>query len=376
MAAGWRYFAQRLTGDGTEGEFIHLDVPLQGVAIDTVLSGHSSMQGTITPEIASLVGADGEPLFEEWGTAVWAENGGEIRGGGILTHSEFTGHAWNLEFTGYSGYLQDLPYTDAWFGVEVDPLDVVRHIWEHAQSKPGGDLGLEISDLKTGLKIGTELKQVEFDTEAGPVSFESGPVKLAWYQTHDLAAEVDRLAEETPFDWVERHWWDGETLRHKIDIGYPRIGRRREDLRFVYGENVFSTPSTRRDGAMYASEAMVLGAGEGRTMKRGTASRNVRRLRRVAVVSEPSLRSLKAVNAAAAAEMARRADIEDVSDFVVRDSRLAPIGSVQVGDEIHLGGRTGWRTLDEWVRVLAINMSPDAANDMTFTVTRSNRLAA
>src|SRR5680860_505970 len=170
---GWRYIAQRLTGDGA-GEFIDLDVPLQGASILDTVSGHNGLSATISPEISRLQGPDGNPIFDEWGTALWAESGGEIRGGGILTHSALAGPSWALECTGYTGYLVDLPFVGAGtFFVEYDPLDVVRYIWDHAQSKVGGNLGLQVSPLLTGLKFGTAMDQAEFDTEAGLTSLES-----------------------------------------------------------------------------------------------------------------------------------------------------------------------------------------------------------
>lgn len=372
---GWRYIAQRLSGDGLNGEFLDFNVPLQDVNVVDALSGHNSLTGTISPEIGRMVAPDGQPLLDEYGTAIWAENEGEIRGGGIVTHSDFEGPTWTVECTGYTGYLIDLPYTDAWFGVEVDPLDVVRHIWDHVQSKPGGNLGLSVSNLTTPIKLGVDLEQGEFDTESGPLVFEDGAVQLAWYQTHDLSEVVNTLANDTPFDWHESHHWAGETIEHRLDFGYPAIGRRRLDLRFVVGENVMPPPNIERDGGGYASEALVLGAGTGRQQVRGYSSRPTKKLRRVAVVSEPGLRSKKSVNRRAQQEVARHANLEDFTSLVVRDTPHAPIGSVSVGDEIYIQGRTGWITMDLWARVITKTLIPESGSAMSLTVVRSDRLA-
>lgn len=375
---GWRYLAQRLTGDGL-GEFIG-EVPLRSVGITDTLSGPTGLTGTVSPKTMQLIGDDGRPLLENWGTAIWAEESGLIRGGGILVHRGIAGPELSLECAGFTSYPKDMPYTDSWFGVEIDPLDVVRHIWEHLQSKPGGNLGLQVSNVMTGLKIGVELEQVEFDTQEGPVSFEAGPVKLAWYQTHDLGGEIDTLAADTPFDYHEWHQWaaNGENqLEHFLDFGYPRLGNRRADLRFVIGENVFLVPSVEDTGEDYANETLVLGAGEGRTMLRGGAAVNDGRLRRVKTTEDKSLRSLVSVNALAKRLLAWSSGIGDsVTEITVRNHHHAPLGSWQVGDDIRVQGEAGWTEVDQWARVLSSTMSPESGDAAVLTISRVDKVTA
>lgn len=374
-AGGWRYIAQRLTGDGGGGEFLDMDLPLQGVSITHTLSGHDELNASISPEVARLIAPDGRPLFEKWGTAIYAENNGVIRAGTIVTDTSSEGPQFSLECIGFSGYAIDMPFTDGWYGVEVDPLDVYRKIWDHLQGQPGGNLGLEIDDLKSGLKIGTELKQVEFDTESGPVSFEAGPVKLAWHLTHNLQQEIDKLAEETPFDWRERHRWDGDQVRHFIDLGYPSLGQRRENLRFEIGVNIYEYPQVVNDE--YATDVLMLGAGEGAAMKNHTASRRSGRLRRVAVVTDSSLKSKRAVRSAAEAEVAWRSGRDDIPNFRVVSHDYAPLGSFAPGDEILIQGRVPWRDeVSFWARVVSTTINPEDGDLVDIEVTRSDRLSA
>jgi hypothetical protein len=374
----WRYLAQRLTGDGL-GEFIG-EIPLRNVGITDVLSGPIGLTGNVSPAVATLKGDDGRPLLDEWGTAVWAEESNLIRGGGILTHRAMSGPDLALEFSGFTAYPKDMPFTDSWFGVEVDPLDVVRLIWAHLQGKPRGNLGLQLDQRKTGLKIGVELEQVEFDTESGPVSFEAGPVKLAWYQTDDLGGEIDKFAQQTPFDYHERHQWaaNGSTqLEHFLDFGYPRLGNRRADLRFVLGENIGVVPSLTGNGADYANETLALGAGEGRTMLRGGAAVNDGKLRRVATVVDKKARSLRDVNANAKRELAWRSTFgEDITEIVVRDHQHAPLGSWGVGDEIRVQAETDWTDFDQWARVLSSTISPESGEAATLTIARVDKVTA
>lgn len=378
---GWRYIATRLNGDGTE-TLLDSDLPLEDVTIDDVLSGDSGLSGKIDPVYTRLLASDGAPLFTEWGTAIYAENDGVIRGGGIVTHSSFDGPTWTIECTGFTGYGRDMPYVGPGYaGVKVDPIDVMRIIWNYIQSQPGGNIGLTFDPTDTGGKvtIGTELMQVQFDTQSGPVSFEAGPYKLNFYTNHDLQGDVDNLATDTPFDYHEHHFWDGDTIRHHVNIGYPSIGRRREDLAFVWGVNVFQAPTIERDGSIYASGSLVLGAGDGAAMIksiRETPTRPQGRLRRIAVVIDDTITSKAKADRRADIENQWRARLDDISSVVVQNHPNAPLGAAQVGDEIRLTGRGDWVNTDMWVRILSISTQPANSEVAEYTVARSDKLVS
>lgn len=375
---GWRYIAQTLNGDGT-ADFLNFDVPLSGVEIEDQLSGPGGLSGSISPEFTRLKGSDGLPIFREWSTAIFAENQGVIHGGGILTHSNFNGAEWELECVGFTGYAKDMPYTGngAHF-VQTDTLDIYRFIWSHIQSQQGGNIGLEFAETKSGVKVGSELASEEYDPEGGDggLTLQSQAYKLAWYQDHDLDSNLADLAEQTPFDYHERHWWDGDVIRHRVDFGVPTIGRRRSELRFTIGENVFVKPDVEYPGEDYADEVFMLGAGEGSKMVRGHARGSRTRLRRVTTLSDPSIRTLSKANTAARAELQWRYRLQDFSSISVRDHRHAPIGSVQVGDEIRVNGPTGWVHVDGWFRVLGRTIRPEDPSAMELEIVRTDRIAS
>lgn len=492
----WRYIAQRVDGaTGGLGEFLDFNVPMQGVSLDEILSGHNSLTGTITPEYARLKGSDGRPLFEEWGTAIWAEApDGEIRGGGVLTHSGFEGPNWQLECTDLTGVTIDLPYTEANWWVNVDPMDVFRYVWRYIQSQPNGNLGITIDPTTSPMRIGTDLVQrVEFDTEVdssgelpedqepvplpaapnryannaawvdaavkhmkangwtgsvvrdalerwlkkdelteagkwtpltdkeakikkraiekvGPPpnppngfhrtttttvagdgaadatpppadpaaqtpTYQADPFVLAWYQDFDLSNTIDDLATATPFDWHLVHFWQDDEIRHHIRLGYPRIGRRRDELRFVVGENIHTLPSVERDGSEYANEVLVLGAGEGSSMIMGRAFRREDgRIRKVATISDPSIRTNEDAIARAQQELAKRFNLENVTSIMLTNHPHAPMGSVDLGDEILVEGDLGWIDLEAWCRVVGRQLNPDSGEAMGLTLIRTDRL--
>lgn len=493
---GWRYIAQRFDGtSGGLGQFLDFNVPLQGVSIEEVLSGHNGLTGTITPEYPHLKGSDGKPILTEGGSAIWAESpDGEIRGGGLLSHSGFNSEGqWSIECVDLTGTASELPYDGADFFINVDPMDLFRFVWTHIQSHRNHNLGISIDPTTSPVRLGGDLVQrVGFDLEpdvsedlepqpapaappryptnklwreAGvkamkatgwkadvvdaalkkwldkdalvregkwpkggltekertirdstinkigwppdppnpgnrtvnvvdnqpraeppeggdPVAPEEGAVtweydayKLNWYETLDLAGEVDDLAASTPFDWHLTHRWEGDEIRHHIRLGYPRIGRRRDDLRFVVGENIHKAPDVERVGEQYANEVLVLGAGEGSAMITGRAFRtDDGRVRKVVVISDPSIKTEEAARHRAETELALRFNIENFAEVVVADHPHAALGSIDLGDEILVEGDIGWLEISTWCRVVSRSISPDNGNAQVLTVIRSDRI--
>lgn len=374
MAGDWRYILQAIDGSGAPGAILHPDLPLTGVTITTAVNATDELSGIITPPARSL-----RESLVEWGVCIWAESAGKIRGGGILVHTETQGSGLKLECMGLHGYAYGMPYINptSYNGVEVDPLDVYRLIWAHIQSATGGNINLQIGSLTTGLKIGTKLAQAEFDTQSGPVSFEAGPYQLNFWETHDLGKNIDDLAADTPFQFRERHEWNGNAIDHFIDLAYPRFNARRNDLRFVVGDNVVIAPSVTNSGDDWASTLFLLGAGEGRTMIRGEASLpRGARLRRVSVVEDKTVKSTTVASTRAYNLLKAKLEIGDITSFTVMDHQMAPLGAVQAGDEIFLSLDYDWQDGEGfWVRVQSIAYSPDEGNNYALTVLRSDKVA-
>ena len=374
---GWRYFAMRMNGDGTE-TLIDPDLPLEEVTISPALSGDSTISAKIEPEFQRLQTADGTPLLYEWSTSIYAECDGEIRCGGILVNTKISGSSLKLDIPGFTAYGRGMPYTGPGYkGIQIDALDGVRAAWSHIQSQPGGNIGLELSDAKSGVKIGTTLTSAEYDGQAGYTSYESGPFKLNWYESHDLMGIVDDLASDTPFDYIERHYWDGETIRHKLDFYAPKAGRRRDDLRFWYGTNIMDPADYDRDGEDFASAVHILGAGEGSAMAHylyQPATRPQNRLRRVALVRDDSLKSQKSLSTRAKNEYQWRSKLGDISSVIVLDHPMAPLGSAQLGDEILLEGPSPWGDISLWVRIIGMSYQPENGKISSYSVERADKL--
>jgi hypothetical protein len=497
VSNGWRYIAQRIDGRGGTGNFLDFNVPLEVDSIEDVLSGHNGLTGTISPEVGRMLADDGQPLIVEGQTAIWAEDpDGNIVGGGLVTHCDFDGPMWSIECSDLSFTSVETPYTDSNVWINVDPIDLFRHIWTHMQSQNGGNLGITMDGTRSPIRLGGELIQREtFDTEADPsaevgddtatlypfpaapnpyanngewktkavkvlkarnwnadavekaltkwlnkdslksqgkwtpltdrearikrkaveligwppspptgegpmsqyvnvrpqmnapdsetvdpttgeprIHYDYDAYRLAWYETFDLSATVDDLASATPFDWHMVHWWEGEEIRHHIRIGYPKLGRTLSELRFVIGENVRTIPKVSRDGTRFATELLVLGAGEGSAMIRGRAFRDVPdQVRLCKVISAPWIKSESEANNYAQRMMAAYARRDDVEEIELLDHPHAPVGAVSIGDEFLLEGDTGWVDIETMVRVVSRSINP-ATGAVTLGLLRTDRV--
>jgi hypothetical protein len=172
------------------------------------------------------------------------------------------------------------------------------------------------------------------------------PYELVWWDHKDCGSEVNDLAKQTPLDYAEFDSWDADRrdVRHRIALGYPRLGRRRGDLRFAAGENVLSGVPLADGGEDYASEVVVLGAGQGRDKVRGSAQEvSTDRLRRLAVLTDQTVTTVARAKAIARSELKRRRPEPTLSSLTVDASHPnAPLGSFQVGDDLLITGSYPW----------------------------------
>lgn len=357
----WQYFAIRLNGDGTQ-TILDTELPLTNVRPTSTLSGPDGLTATITPEIASLIASDGRPIFEEWSTLILAVKDGLIRGGGILEVMGEDGPKLTLDCVGPSGYAKSMPYTGEWSRIGVDPMAVVRHIWDHLQGQPGGDMGAVIETNSSPVRVGTPERDVKFDTQEGEsVEFKAGPYVLAWWNTHDLGRELDDLAKTTPFQYRTSWNWVGERAVPTLEYSYPALGVRQHNLRFVVGENVYEVPSLTYDGAEYASDVLVLGAGSGREVRNGMDSLPKRtRLRRVIVLEDKGIPSNAKAKQVAQAELRLRQGDVEIDDLVIVNHPNAPLGEYEVGDEILVTTEAGWSgSMDIWCKIIGLEINPE-----------------
>jgi hypothetical protein len=347
--SGWRYYLQSLPSR----QWVDKDLPLTGVEVTTACSAPAAISGDLPIEFAALKNADGTLAVRKWGSLIVAEEEGRDPVVGIVDEISIEGEKLHIEAGGFGMYLTGMPWMGADFaGVKVDPLDIVRKIWGHVQSYPSGDLGVSVDATTSLVRIGEE-EPADDAKDAADV----GPFRLASWVTDDLGKVVDDLASDTPFQYMERSTWDGEELKHRLELGYPSIGVRRQHIRFEIGVNVTLPPSV--DESDYASAVFVTGAGEGRKRISSYLTQPTDRLRRVEVVADSSLELKASADIAARSMLERLRGGYVVDSLDIVDHGLAPFGTFGPGDQGRLVGDAGWIDLDLWVRILEMTKSPE-----------------
>lgn len=405
----WRYYAMRALG----GQWVHRELPLADVTVSHTLSGPGGLSATIEPEYADLIGPDGQPVLQEWGTIILAEASGQLRGGGILTGTEVVGPKLSLDCVGFSGYAHGMPLTStlSWGGSTagttgqgVDPADVIRALWDHLQAQPDGHLGVTYSTLATPYRLGEwhNARKLPTDDEPSPDprEIQDPPIpidrvwtpqdrrpaaatgqqvywsyRLPWYEDIEVGAHIDQLCTQAHIDYRETYTWaspEREAVVMRLVLGYPRLGRRQSGLVFVEGENITEVVAIRRSGDDYANSVAAYGAGEGSKQLRATVSRRDGRLRRVQTVDAPDITTAAALRALASEELRQAQHLTDITSFVVRDHPNAPVGSFSVGDDVLVQTGASWSPTRLWVRILSYDLDPDTSH-ITITCSRSDR---
>lgn len=210
-----------------------------------------------------------------------------------------------------------------------------------------------------------------------PRIVEAKPYVLAWYSDIDCGREIDNLAKTFLIDYRESWAWNAArtaVVQH-VELGYPRIGRKRFDLRCALDENMLAAFKLEEDPGSYASQVMYRGKGEGRDAVRGYAgSADPHRIRRVKVATDQTISTPAMANSAAGDELLRsRAAITIGTIELDADHPNMPLGSYVAGDDILIIGDIPYAGhIELWHRILAFTWKPDA-NRVTATTRRSEQ---
>jgi hypothetical protein len=373
----FRVIAQRIL----TREIVDWDLPVSDdFEFGRTLSGPSLMRGSFKPEIISVqeLGLDPYAYFFH------VEIDNEIRGTGIFLPPEYDDSTLNFNCEGFSSAAHYTMYEGEYSQIQVDPLQVVREIWNHVQTRADSNYGIVVSNDTSPIKLGdpaTTTKEKNPDTgEVTETTTEAKPYTLSWWDNKNCGDEIDSLAQQTPFDYMETVKWNTAKtdVNLGIKLGYPRVGIQRPDLLFVdgEGENIIGVVPVQEDPNRYASAVFVIGAGEGRAAIRGYAGeRLANRVRRTFTITDKSITSVARANARAREELLIRKSMGfDISEITINAHHPnAPLGSYDVGDDIFVRIYVPW-LLNEtaaWHRILAWSYQP-ARDIVRLTLARSD----
>lgn len=155
-----RFYAQAL-----DGTWLHRDLPVTGGSLTWGLSGGDACAPQIAPPDRALYDSSGNLLLPAWGCLLYAEEEDQVIWGGILNDPEYTSPTLTLNGIGFPDYAQGFIYNGApYVKTNVDPLDVIRDLWDYIQTRgtsdpslPGAvtsNLGLVVDTTPSPTRIG------------------------------------------------------------------------------------------------------------------------------------------------------------------------------------------------------------------------------
>lgn len=337
-----------LTQHAVTGAWQTLALPVQDLEYGPELNGPGALRGRLSPRLVAQ-----NPSFLDPGTTfIYTEAAGQLRWGGLIWHAEPQGDTFTFEAASWSSYLEHRHDLDGNFGgrgpySNADPCDVIRDVWEYAQSAADGDLGVVVDLTTSTAKVGTTAE----------------PYKSGWWEGKTLGSHIDDLVSgaATPDYTCDVAWNTDKTdVIRRIRIGWPRLGARRTDISFSTGVNIVEDPAVPLKGDEYAQVVIALGSGDGSAKRRGISAIRNGRLRLEHVADHPDVKASDVLAARAAAERQERQNLGTVEQITVRDTPAAPFGSWQVGDDVPVRVHNAWTDYVGWRRITGWTIQPHA----------------
>ena len=359
--------------EDVHGNFLSRDLVVQNAKLLRALSGQCNIQFDFNYQDYSAAGI----YFKPWKQWIHAEK--VIRGNriiwasGIVVPSQIdkkTG-VMHLEAQGFSGYMKKLPMLFNWNPLVVDPFETVHKIWDHIQSYPTGNLGVEVYPALSGIEM---LPGYAFDGEVANLNFTAEFIRASDKQ--DCGDHVDKLARDIPFDYVEQSAWneDFSAITKKLYLGYPKAGVEQDALSFVINENVIEASPHIETQIDWASDVIVDGWFPGSEYSASLTNADPDRYRRVISQDDARINSNERAAAWAKKKLARRQTPAYWDSIIVDPGHPnAPFGDYDVGDRIFVKGLMPWvgnvaqfhkiiaMAYDEKTQTVQITMMPEGA---------------
>lgn len=350
-----RILAKRLLTN----EVLSYDLPVKENTPIREVNGPGGVSGTILADVALARATDGRPLVQQWSTALYVVEDGEILCGGPVTNLSDKGDERTFIASGFTAWPNGTPFLDSYYPDDFEsPVAAYRALWSHLQSFPDGNIGMNVDDDPTYLIVGNG----------------EAPYSIIQTEYRDVGAEMTNLLAAARIDYQETHTFTGgpdEAIRHAVRLGFPRLGaNRHSDTRFVEDENVIDVAEATYGGDDFSQDITVIGQGEGwAAIDDGMVQRRHvpdGRLRRAVVVADPSLTSSAQVVARAEDEYEARRDNAVVESFTIRDHPNARIRDLNPGDDVILTYTSRFETQVQtaYVRITSIeepSSDPDTA---------------
>lgn len=323
---------------GAPGEILVRDLVVQKAKVLRALSGAAVIQFDVNPKDYSAQGI----YFKPWAQWIHVEKlvQGErlIVASGLVQPSEVDKKSGiiHLEAKGFSAYAKKMPWLENWNQFTVDAFEPVHKIWNHLQSFSNGNLGVEVYPLESGIQM---LPGYAFDGEVMNTNFFAQFIRAVDKQ--DCADNIDKLARDIPFDYVEQSEWNDDftAISKRIYLGYPKAGIQQDNLSFVLNENVIEAKPHMETEIDWASDVIIDGWWPGTEYSNQLTNADPDRFRRIVYQDDARVNSNERAAAWAKRKLSRRQTPAFWESIIIDMGHPnAPYGTFDVGDRIWVKG--------------------------------------
>ena len=346
----------RFIVEDTQNNILTRDLIVQDPKVTRTLSGPCTIAFTLLPDEQEASGI----TWKAWGQWVHVEIDRQdgtrwIIASGLVQPSSWDQESGSISITatGFSGYPEGIPWLENWNPFTIDPFHVVHKIWNHIQSYPQGNLGVQITPASSNTLM---LPGFYFDGSEFNIDFFAYFVRAEDYR--DCQEELTSLYRDLPIDFVEQSYWstDKTIITKKIELAYPRRGVRHTGIAFRLGENMTTgsvVPEVEMD---WVSDIIVRGWWPGRMHSSTFSNADPYRYRRV-IRDEDALINSKERSAVWAKRKLARRQVPKHWNSITVDMyhSNAPWGTYDVGDDILISGSIPYvGNVSEWHRIMTI----------------------
>lgn len=318
------------------------------------LSGPSTLQFALSPYANSS-------SYIDWGkNKQWVHIEMEVDGVRRLVMSTITKSAqldpesgnMNIECYGFADYPKDKPWLENWNDIAVDPFEIVERVWNHVQSFPNAQLGVSTYPASSGTQM---LPGYGFDGTT--LVFDSFTLFIRAVDFSDCADQINGLARDIPFDYIEKSWWN-ETrtvINKQILLGYPAIETIQENLSFVQGENIMKMELADDKDIEPVTDVGIRGWFPGKVYDARLGNTDDNRFREFLLEEDAKINSTERAAAWAKKRLQKRTIPKYWKKIqILANHPNAPFGSWQLGDRIYVQGQNQWYgEIKEWHRIVS-----------------------
>jgi hypothetical protein len=328
--------------EAVTGEILTRDLIVQKPKILRALSGACNIQFDVNEEEYSGKGI----LFRPWGHWIHVEKlvGGErqIWCSGLVQPSQIDKKSGviHLEAKGFSAYPKKMPMLFNWNPLACDAFEPVHKIWNHLQSFPNGNLGVQVYPALSGIEM---LPGYAFDGNIMNLNFFAEFVRAEDKQ--DCGDYIDKLARDIPFEYLEESAWNANrtAITKKLRLGYPLCGAQQDNLAFVLYENVIDAMPHIETEIDWASDVIVDGWFPGQEHSVQLTNSDPKRFRRVILEDDARINSDERAAAWGRRKLTKRQTPSYWESIVIDPGHPnAPFGYYDVGDLIWVKGKMPW----------------------------------